>query len=371
MTADDTPIPSESPEPGSAPASAPPRATRRWSRRRRRRFVRTLLLAAGVLVVLVLAGVAWYEIEANPSGPEGRGVVVTVGNGESTNSVVQHLANTGVITSALAFRVGEVFGGTPVVQPGIYLFHRNQTFGQVRSVLAGRPDVFAIDVPPGFTLHEVAERVGLYPGHQAAAFAAVANSGAVRSPWSPPGSTNLEGLLGTGTYLLLPGESDTALLTAMVTRFDQSAARAGLTPQAAATLGMTPYQVIIAASIVEKEGVYEKNMGPVARVIYNRLASGMHLDMDSTVLYSLGQDGGHVTAQDEAIDTPYNTYLHAGLTPTPICVPSEEALAAAVAPSPGAWLYFVVVAKDGSEAFADTYAEQLANQQLAASRGVP
>ena len=81
--------------------------------------------------------------------------------------------------------------------------------------------------------------------------------------------------------------------------------------------------MITAASIVEKEGYIPVNMPDVARVIYNRLAQGMPLQMDSTVLYALGQDGGPVTPQDLKIQSPYNTYLNTGLTPTPICMPSR------------------------------------------------
>ena len=112
-------------------------------------------------------------------------------------------------------------------------------------------------------------------------------------------------------------------------------------------------------------------MPDTARVIYNRLAQGTPLQMDSTVLYALGQDGGPVTSKDLQIQSPYNTYLNSGLTPTPICMPSMDALAAAVHPPAGAWLYFVLVNKNGTMAFSDTYAEQLANEQLAKSRGLP
>jgi UPF0755 protein len=93
--------------------------------------------------------------------------------------------------------------------------------------------------------------------------------------------------------------------------------------------------------------------------------------MDSTVLYALGQDGGPVTSQDLQIQSPYNTYLTNGLTPTPICMPSHAALDAALHPPAGAWLYFVLVQKNGVMAFSDTYAEQQANEQLAKSRGLP
>ena len=178
-------------------------------------------------------------------------------------------------------------------------------------------------------------------------------------------------MLGTGNYLVLPGESDTTILTDMVHRFDQDAQAAGLSTASAAALGLTPYQVITAASIVEKEGYFPVNMPEVARVIYNRLAQGIPLQMDSTVLYALGQDGGPVTTQDLKIQSPYNTYLNTGLTPTPICMPSGTAMSAAVHPPAGAWLYFTLVQKNGVMAFSNTYAEQLANEQLAKTRGLP
>jgi UPF0755 protein len=138
-----------------------------------------------------------------------------------------------------------------------------------------------------------------------------------------------------------------------------------------AALGLTPYQVVTVASIVEKEGVIKKNLGPVARVILNRLQNDMPLQMDSTVLYAEGRDGGAVAASDLKLQTPYNTYLNKGLTPTPICFPSKAALQAALDPPTGSWLYFVVVEQDGTEAFADTFAGQMANEALAKQRGLP
>ncbi|HUC35775.1 MAG TPA: endolytic transglycosylase MltG, partial [Acidimicrobiales bacterium] len=118
-------------------------------------------------------------------------------------------------------------------------------------------------------------------------------------------------------------------------------------------------------------GVYPQNLAKVARVIYNRLARGMDLQMDSTVLYAEHRDGGTVTSADLALQSPYNTYLHAGLTPSPICFPSQASIEAALSPAQGSWLYFVVVSADGTEAFSNTLAEQEANEALAKSRGLP
>ena len=111
-------------------------------------------------------------------------------------------------------------------------------------------------------------------------------------------------------------------------------------------------------------------MPKVARVIFNRLKRGGSLQMDSTVLYYLGQDGGKVTPAMLKTKTSYNTYLNSGLTPTPICVVSSSALNAVMHAPAGDWLYFTLVSKDGTEAFASTFAEQLANEYIAYSRGI-
>jgi UPF0755 protein len=349
---------------------APVSRAERPRRRRINRWWRLVLTAGAVVVVLLLAAATWYELEAHALGPAGSREVVDITHGESFSSVAAALGRDKVIGSTLAFRISDVVHGTPTVQPGDYEFHQNETFTQVRSILGAGPNIYAVDVYSGLTLHEIATQVDEIPGHDNGSFALIAASGQVHSPFTAAGSDNLEGLLGTGQYLVLPGESDEAILTDMVQRFNAQAAEAGLTATSAAALGYTLNQVVTVASIVEKEGYIPKNMPDVARVIYNRLAFGTPLQMDSTVLYALGQDGGPVTPQDLQLKDPYNTYLNTGLTPTPICSPSVNALKAAVHPPPGSWFFFELVDKNGTEAFADTFAEQLANEKLAQSRGV-
>ncbi len=125
------------------------------------------------------------------------------------------------------------------------------------------------------------------------------------------------------------------------------------------------------ASIVEKEGVIGKNLGPVARVILNRLARNMPLQMDSTVLYSEGRDGGPVTAADLALQHPVQHLPQQGAHPDPDLLPvrGRPRRPPSTRP-PGPWLYFVVVEQDGTEAFADTFAQQQANEALAKQRGL-
>ncbi len=342
----------------------------RAHRRHRRRWRLVMVTAAAVVFLVVVGGILWIRAEADPSGPRGAQVIVTVRSGTGVSQLAGTLQSDGVIGSSLAYRLWSQFHTVPGVLSGAYAFNKNSPFSQVNDVIAAGPNVFPLSIPAGFTVAEVAARVGQLPGHDASTFAKVAASGVVRSPWQPAGSTTLDGLLGTGTYTVVPGESDTALLTTMVARFNALAGRLGL-EAGAAKLGYTPYQLITVASIVEKEGVIQKNLGPVARVIYNRLANDMPLQMNSTVLYAEGRDGGQVTDKDLQVKTPYNTYLNKGLTPTPICFPSPAALQAALDPPAGSWLSFVLVDQDGTEAFADTFAQQEANEALAQERGLP
>lgn len=346
-----------------APSGAGPKpASPPWRRR-----VRVGVLGAGVVVVaLLIWGVVWYEQQVH-AGPPGAQVVVEVTPGSSVSQVDDDLVRHHVASSSLALRIYWLFHGTPVVGAGGYALRSHDSLAQVRARLASGPDV--LEIPAGFTVSETAARLSQLPGQSGSALEAAVSGRAVVSPYEPAGVANLDGLLGTGDYVVSRDEPATALLGQMVARFDQEAAAAGLDARAAA-LGVTPYQALTVASIVQKEGVYPQNLAKVARVVYNRLARGMMLQMDSTVLYAEHRDGGRVTSSDLALQSPYNTYLHTGLTPTPICFPSAASLQAALDPAPGNWLYFVLVSRDGTEAFSDTLAGQLANEQLAKSRGL-
>jgi UPF0755 protein len=232
------------------------------------------------------------------------------------------------------------------------------------------PNTSTVTVSPGMTLRAVAKELDTLPGHQGTSFAQVAASGVVHSFYAPVGSDNLEGVLGIGTYTIVPGESDATILNEMVLRFNDQAQKAGLNFTSAAGRGYSVYQILTVASIVQQEGYIAKNMPDVARVIYNRLTIHKPLQMNSTILYPLGEDGGAFTSRDLHLESPYNTYLNVGLPPTPICSPSFMALQAAMNPPAGNWLYFNVVSPNGTEAFSATFSAQLANEKLAQSLGI-
>jgi UPF0755 protein len=123
---------------------------------------------------------------------------------------------------------------------------------------------------------------------------------------------------------------------------------------------MNVYQAVTIASIVQAEAADKQDMGKVARVVFNRLERGMPLQMDSTINYALNRSTLKTTAADTRLNSPYNSYQRMGLPPTPIANPGEEAMRAAINPTPGGWLYFVTV-KPGDTRFTADYAEHQRN----------
>jgi UPF0755 protein len=228
---------------------------------------------------------------------------------------------------------------------------------------------YAVVVPPGFTMAQIATRVGAVPGHSSRQFLALAESGQVRSPYEPAGVKKLEGLLFPATYSVTASESDQQILEEMIGRFDQVAQEIGLA-SAPSTVHVSPYQAVTVASMIEREALLPGDRGKVATVVYNRLAKQMRLQIDATVIYALGRPVTSLSLKDLQIDSPYNTYRVTGLPPTPIASPGVESLEAALHPTPGPWLYYVVVSQNGAEAFSTTYAEQLQNEALAKQRGL-
>lgn len=171
---------------------------------------------------------------------------------------------------------------------------------------------------------------------------------------------NPEGYLYPATYPIGRHTTPATLLSFMVNTANEKYASDRLA-QGAARDGISAYQAVVVASIVQAEAA-PQDMGKVARVVLNRLALGMPLQMDSTLNYALNRSTLNTTDADTRTKSPYNTYRHKGLPPTPIGNPGDKAIEAVVDPPKGDWLYFVTVA-DGDTRFATSYAQQEKNVQ--------
>ncbi|MBD0708174.1 aminodeoxychorismate lyase [Streptomyces sp. CBMA291] len=184
----------------------------------------------------------------------------------------------------------------------------------------------------------------------------------------PAAGGNPEGYLFPATYPVVDATTPQGLLRFMV---DTAAKRFGAERivEGAKAHGLSVYQAVIVASIVQAEADNPEDMAKVARVVHNRLDRGMPLQMDSTLNYALGRSTIDTTHQDTRTPSPYNTYAHKGLPPTPIGNPGDQALDAVIRPADGDWLYFVTVAP-GDTRFTADYARHQANvAEFNANRG--
>ncbi|MGW1408825.1 endolytic transglycosylase MltG [Streptomyces sp. NPDC002403] len=170
---------------------------------------------------------------------------------------------------------------------------------------------------------------------------------------------NPEGYLFPATYPVASGTTPQSLLRYMADTAVQRFGADHIT-EGARRNGVSVYQTVTIASIVQAEADSVADMGKVARVVHNRLDRGMPLQMDSTLNYALNRSTLHTTKGDTKIDSPYNSYERKGLPPTPIGNPGEQAMSAAINPTPGAWLYFVTVAP-GDTRFTSSYTEHQKN----------
>ena len=344
----------------------------RRQRKRRRHWLTSLV----IVITLVAVGVLGYKAigimrdasaqatHAEDYKGEGEGeVTVTIPEGASGADIGDILQSKGVVASGKAFTNAAKNNpkGT-TIQPGTYKLKKKMSASSALQALLDPESKgdHTLTVIAGSTKQSVKERlkkVGNFTDEQIEA--AYADSAAIGLPAEAGG--NVEGWLAPGTYDVTENATPKDLVKKMVSQT--------VTRLKELKVPKEDYQkVLIKASIVEREVNKEQYYGQVARVIENRLTQtdgethGL-LQMDSTVQYGLGRDGGIPSeAENQDASNPYNTYVHQGLPPGPIGNPDEAAIKAVLNPPAGSWLYFVTVnLKTGETLFASTNEEQKAN----------
>lgn len=329
------------------------------------------IVVGGLVAVLLLFGAVWLWVshQIDPPGKPGAAVQVRVEKGMSIGDIGSLLERNGVISSSTVFKFYVKLKGSTSVEAGDYTLHKHESMGTVLKILGGgaksTEKQVTLTIPEGLTLKEIAAKVGELPGRSADRFMQLATNGEIRSQYEPANVTSLEGLILPETYFFYPNDDEATILKRMVEAFDQTANELNITA-AGAKYKITPYQLVIVASMIEREAKVPEDRPDIAQVIYNRLAKGMRLQIDATVLYALGKHQDVVLFSDRDVDSPYNTYKVDGLPPGPIASPGRASLQAAVAPTQGTYLYYVLVDENGKHGFASTDAQF--NQLLAEAR---
>ncbi|SDK36469.1 UPF0755 protein [Actinopolyspora mzabensis] len=391
---------------GDAPRGGRAAERERLHRRRRRRIVTA---CSGILVLLIVAGGAGYGVLqllrlGSYEDYEGSGngqVVVEIRPGETTSAIAGTLSERDVVASAAAFiRAAEGNSEIKGIQPGFYLM-RSEMSGEaaVERIVSDEARAGMVEVRGGMQLadHNLPDgkvKEGILTRLAAATCTGDGSSqgciskerltrAATETPaaelglpeWAadaisdvPHPRRRLEGLLLPGIYHVQPNADPVEVLRSVLSDSFDKLRAVGLS-NLASDSGHSRYELLRIASLVQSEGITE-DFGKVARVIENRLAIDMRLELDSTINYVVEDPQLYTDDEDRAKEGPYNTYNRTGLPPTPISVPSTAAIKAAANPAEGDWKYFVKCRQDGTSCFSKTFEQHKQAQQKADRNGV-
>ncbi len=314
-------------------------------------------LFAVVVVLGLLAGAGWaWWVFAWPSGPRTE-TFVEIPSGTSTERIAAQLYRAGIIRSPTGFEALHLLGGT--LKAGEYRFAHPAKLAEVyRRIVRGDVYTVAVTIPEGANLFDIANRIEAAGLGTHAGFLAAAKADTALVARLDPKATSLEGYLFPSTYRFARHTAPAAILRTMVRQFAVEAAALDLTGDL--------HRTVTLASLVERETPIAAERPLVASVFENRLAKGMPLETDPTVIYAAllrGQYRGSIYQSDLQFDSPFNTYRHAGLPPGPICNPGMVSLRAAMHPAHTDYLYFVAAGADplGQSRFAATLEEHERN----------
>jgi len=309
-------------------------------------------LAATIVIVIVLAaggvfGYRYVQARLHPANFSGAGhgtVTVQVQPGDSAITLAPRLLKLGVIASTAAFISAVKASSKPDgLQPGTFRLHKAMNAALAYRLLLNPKSRIqtTVTIPEGLRESQIITTLGKNTRFKPVAYTEVLRDPkALGLPSFAHG--NPEGYLFPATYQIQPNMTAFQVLQAMVQQFNKEAQTINLA-SAAKKGHVSESHIIIVASLIQAEGGRTSDFPKIADVIYNRLNAGMKLELDSTVFYALGTFGIQATSQDLRTNSPYNTYLHAGLPPTPIDSPGAAAINAALHPEHGGWLYFVTV----------------------------
>ena len=320
-------------------------------RRRATRWAPRILLLV-IFAALVIGGTVGglgvyhkYEARYHPADYSGAGtgnVTVQVLSGETADQLAPTLLQLGVVASTRAFVTAAEASTDPTgLEPGYYQLHQHMQASLAYAALLNAKNRLqtVVTIPEGKRAVDVIAILSEKTKIPLKDFQQVLDHPAqLGLPSYADGK--VEGYLFPATYAIVPHETALQILQAMVQRFDVEAQQANIVA-AAKAVHLTTTQLIIEASLAQAEGGSVSDYPKIAEVIHNRIAAGMHLQFDSTVLYGLGKYAVSATFAQIHTPGPYNTYLNAGLPAGPISNPGDAAIQGILHPDHGNWLYFL------------------------------
>jgi len=336
-------------------------------------ILRIVVILLVIVVAAVIAGTLYMHNLNKPYKSSDKAIVtVTIPSGSTTTDIGTILKEKGIISSADSFKYYSKFKGyDSKYLAGSYGLSASMSLDKIaKIIISGKTNNIVFTIPEGYTEYDIAKKLAKLGIVNKSSFIKTLEGGSFTSSYSflqdaQSGKHKLEGYLFPSTYSVAADADDSTIVKAMLDKYDEV-----FTDEykaRAKKLGYSENEIIIIASIIEKESGVAKDRKNVASVIYNRLDDGMPLQMDSTVQYVLGLSNNRkedLSIDDTQVDSKYNTYQNAGLPPGPICCPGEAAIKAALYPANTKYMYFILSDKlDNSMVFSSTYKQFLKDKK--------
>jgi UPF0755 protein len=321
-----------------------------------------IVIILALLVVAAIIGLLAVNLSGDPvDESDNTKVSIVVSEGASTEVIGDSLQKEGLIKSTFMFKLkSKLAGNDGKYKPGVYSLSKSQSMEKMMNIIiSGESEIARFTIPEGYTLEQTMDVIveaGLTTKEE---FLDEVKNGDFDYTFIkdlPSGDKRLEGYLYPDTYEVYKNASAHSIIDKMLARFDNL-----VTPEdydKAEKMDYSMNEIVIIASLIERETRVEDERAKVASVIYNRLDDGMKLQIDAAVQYALGETKERLLYSDLEIDSPYNTYKIAGLPVGPICSPRIESIKAALNPADTDYLYYVMAPQlDGTHNFSETAAE--------------
>jgi len=358
------------------------------------------LMVVGIAAILISGGVGWWYLQRiNPEGEPGAVQGFVIPEGQTFGELSLRLYDTGIITDIGVWEWYVDRNGGLEVTPGFYEVRPDDHMGNVLTRLRTPPaqTYSSVTFPEGFTIAQMSRRLETVSDRMNQAdFVVAANDVNVSSLYRPLGESSLEGLLFPDTYQVSNAESEAQVVDRMIGLMERVGSQEEIFSKGQA-LGRTPYEILIIASMIEKEAKVDEDRAKISRVIHNRLAvtaadpqSPFPLQIDAAVLYGRTQlelDTDMPFRELRQIPSDWNTYLIDGLPRTPIANAGRASIRAALNPAPNPppgdpicrdlprpdqcfFFFYVLADEDGRHAFAATAEQHQQNVNEAAANGL-
>jgi len=320
------------------------------------KIIKRVLLLATILILFLASWFA-FEFLSTPKSPT-ENILYEIERGEGAKSLAEHFKEKGIIQNKMVFLYGHsLFYSQKIIKAGEYVFDLPLSIQKIlHTITEGKTLLHSATIPEGLTRMEIADHLESLGFSERQAFLKASEDTSSISTMDPD-ARDLEGYLFPETYFFPKGVTTENIVSIMTDQFKDTFSEEW--KRRTEEIGLTIREIIILASLIEKETSLPDERAIVSAVFHNRLKLRMKLDCDPTIIYALKQDGqfkDRLRTKDLRLDSPYNTYLYRGLPPGPIANPGKDSISAALYPADEDFLFFVSK-NDGSHHFSRSFRE--------------